>query len=138
MPTMPLYYTLTDGAGNIILSQFTQDPAAPISGTQRLVKDQTPDYDSETQYIVRITPVPPGQDHVEYQVSDITYTDDQLAGSAIEKRNVRLSKSDWTQLPDVQLTETQITAWRLYRQELRDITGQAGYPRTINWPVQPE
>ena len=69
---------------------------------------------------------------------DITYTDEQLAGKAIELRNLRLSKTDWTQLPDVQLTEAQITAWRLYRQELRDITGQAGYPRTINWPVKPE
>lgn len=138
MPTMPLYYTLTDGAGNIILSQFTQDPAAPVSGTQRLVKDQTPDYDSETQRIVRITPVPPGQDFVEYQVVDITYTDEFLTAAAITKRNERLLKSDWTQLPDAPLTALQVAAWRTYRQELRDVPEQAGYPRTINWPVKPE
>jgi hypothetical protein len=109
-----------------------------VSGTQRLVKDQTPDYDSETQSIVRITPVPPGQDFVEYQVVDITYTDEFLTAAAITKRNERLLKSDWTQLPDAPLTELQVTAWRTYRQELRDVPEQAGYPRNINWPVKPE
>jgi hypothetical protein len=29
-------------------------------------------------------------------------------------------------------------AWRTYRQALRDIPAQAGFPTTINWPVKPE
>ena len=28
--------------------------------------------------------------------------------------------------------------WRTYRQALRDIPAQAGFPTTINWPVKPE
>lgn len=138
MPRLPAYYTLTDGDGNIILSQFTQDPDAPVSGTQRLVLDQIPDYDSQTQRIVRITPVPPGQDHVEYQIQDIVVPDEEVAGHARVKRNLALTQSDWTQLPDAQLTELQSQAWKNYRQELRDLPDQLGFPRSITWPIKPE
>lgn len=138
MPRIPAYYTLTDGDGNIILSQFTQDANAPVSGTQRLVLDQIPDYDSLTQYIVRVTPVPPGQNYVEYQIHNIIVPDEELAGHAKVKRNLALTQSDWTQLPDAQLTELQIQAWRSYRQELRDLPEQPGFPKTISWPIKPE
>jgi hypothetical protein len=47
-------------------------------------------------------------------------------------------KSDWTQLPDVQLTTVQVDAWKVYRQALRDITEQPNWPNTIIWPVIPE
>lgn len=38
------------------------------------------------------------------------------------KRNSLLLSSDWTQLPDVDLTETEKQSWRVYRQALRDMT----------------
>ena len=50
-------------------------------------------------------------------------------------RNRLLYDSDWTQLPDVALANKE--AWATYRQALRDITEQLGYPTEINWPVQP-
>ncbi len=30
------------------------------------------------------------------------------------------------------------TPWRSYRQSLRDITDQEGFPESISWPVKPE
>ena len=51
------------------------------------------------------------------------------------ERNRLLLESDWTQLPDVPLATKE--AWATYRQALRDITEQPGYPLLINWPVQP-
>lgn len=50
------------------------------------------------------------------------------------KRNQLLAASDWTQVFDAPVDRT---AWAVYRQELRDITSQAGFPKTINWPVAP-
>jgi|DEB0MinimDraft_6_1074348.scaffolds.fasta_scaffold00816_13 hypothetical protein len=38
-------------------------------------------------------------------------------------RNGLLEDSDWTQLPDVQLTDDELASWRQYRQELRDWPG---------------
>ena len=49
-------------------------------------------------------------------------------------RNSRLSDCDWTQLPDAPVDRT---AWATYRQELRDITAQAGFPWDVQWPVAP-
>lgn len=51
------------------------------------------------------------------------------------KRSILLSESDWTQLPDVPLVTR--VPWTTYRQALRDITEQSGYPTEIVWPVTP-
>lgn len=59
--------------------------------------------------------------------------------NAIQKRNTLLYLSDWTQLPDVQETfdaEYKLR-WKDYRQKLRDITSQSGWPLSIDWPKQP-
>lgn len=51
-----------------------------------------------------------------------------------EERNNRLAVCDWTQLPDAPVDQT---AWAFYRQELRDITDQEGFPANVIWPVPP-
>lgn len=56
-----------------------------------------------------------------------------------QRREVALSSSDWTQLPDVQavmpIEEQQM--WKKFRQQLRDITTQPGYPDNVEWPQRP-
>ena len=54
----------------------------------------------------------------------------------LEKRKKLLASSDWTQMPDVLLATK--TAWATYRQALRDITKQSGYPTNIIWPTSPQ
>lgn len=49
-----------------------------------------------------------------------------------------LAASDWTVLPDSPLSESKQQEWKTYRQSLRDISDQEGYPENINWPVEPE
>lgn len=50
------------------------------------------------------------------------------------KRRALLSNCDWTQVPDAPVDAQ---AWRDYRQQLRDITDQSGYPHDIKWPEEP-
>jgi endo-1,4-beta-mannosidase len=50
------------------------------------------------------------------------------------ERNKKLTATDWTQLAD---STADKAVWAEYRQALRDITAQAGFPWTIDWPVQP-
>lgn len=52
-------------------------------------------------------------------------------------RNIELSRSDWSMLPDAPLTTAQKTMWIDYRAALRDITQQPGFPDSIEWPTQP-
>jgi hypothetical protein len=49
-------------------------------------------------------------------------------------RNSKLAKSDWTQVADSPVDQA---AWATYRQALRDITAQEGFPWDIEWPEQP-
>ena len=57
-----------------------------------------------------------------------------LATQARNQRDVLLSQSDWTQVADALVDQA---AWATYRQALRDITIQAGFPETIDWPTVP-
>ena len=60
---------------------------------------------------------------------------DTVQAEAVRKqRNEKLSASDWTQVEDSPVDKA---AWATYRQSLRDITGQEGFPWTIIWPTQP-
>jgi hypothetical protein len=52
----------------------------------------------------------------------------------VAQRNALLANSDWTQLADVPLTAEMKAQWATYRQALRDITDQSGFPDQINWP----
>ena len=49
-------------------------------------------------------------------------------------RNGLLSQSDWTQVADAPVDKD---AWATYRQELRDVSSQSGFPFSVVWPVQP-
>tara|TARA_R110001632_G_scaffold204225_2_gene327687 strand:+ start:173 stop:469 length:297 start_codon:yes stop_codon:yes gene_type:complete len=51
------------------------------------------------------------------------------------ERNAKLTACDWTQAADAPVDQA---AWATYRQSLRDIPSQAGFPNAINWPVEPE
>jgi len=58
----------------------------------------------------------------------------EQAKSVRSQRTELLKNSDWTQIAD---STADKTAWATYRQQLRDITGQAGFPWTITWPETP-
>jgi hypothetical protein len=57
-----------------------------------------------------------------------------------QRRNSLLSSSDWTVLSDNQLTTTEKTNWKTYRQALRDITENLTTVEQVNavvFPVKP-
>jgi hypothetical protein len=60
--------------------------------------------------------------------------DAEQAKSVRASRTQLLKDCDWTQIAD---STADKTAWATYRQALRDITGQAGFPWTITWPKDP-
>jgi len=61
-------------------------------------------------------------------------SEEQLAAQARSQRDALLSQSDWTQVPDAPVDQQ---AWVEYRQALRDLPQQAGFPTEITWPVKP-
>ena len=49
-------------------------------------------------------------------------------------RNKLLSEADWTQVSDAPVDKE---AWSAYRQALRDVPEQTGFPFVVEWPVLP-
>jgi uncharacterized protein (DUF1330 family) len=60
--------------------------------------------------------------------------DAEQAANVRRTRTEKLKDSDWTQIAD---STADKAAWAAHRQALRDITSQAGFPWTIDWPEQP-
>ena len=80
-----------------------------------------------------------GKWYTKYSVAEmdadaITAKDAEQAKAMRDQRNTKLSESDWTQVQDAPVDKT---VWATYRQALRDITIQTGFPWGIDWPTQP-
>jgi hypothetical protein len=65
-------------------------------------------------------------------------TTDELSAAARLQREQLLVECDWTQLSDAPLSEVEQAAWLAYRQGLRDVPQQAGFPTSIVWPISPD
>ena len=59
---------------------------------------------------------------------------DRAAAEIRTERDAKLTESDWTQVADAPVDKA---AWATYRQALRDIPSQAGFPNEVTWPVEP-
>lgn len=51
------------------------------------------------------------------------------------KRDSLLASSDWTQVADAPINQAE---WAAYRQALREVSQQAGFPYNVVWPTEPE
>jgi len=60
------------------------------------------------------------------------------AKEARAKRDRLLTKSDWVTIRATDTGTAVPTEWQTYRQALRDITEQTGFPENIDWPIKPE
>jgi hypothetical protein len=58
-----------------------------------------------------------------------------LAEEIRSQRNDLLAASDWTQVADAPVDQS---AWATYRQALRDIPQQSGFPNNVTWPEGPK
>ena len=108
-----------------------------------------PDAELETYGVYRVTPTTapetnPRTDTLERSCNliDGTWTEvwtkvqlDSVvaAGNIREQRNELLAETDWTQLPDSGVAST----WTTYRQALRDVPSQEGFPYSVTWPTKP-
>ena len=69
-------------------------------------------------------------------LTDAEY-DTVLAASAKQKRDRLIAATDYLVTPDYPIESDRLAKVKIYRQALRDIPEQAGFPRTITWPEKP-
>lgn len=58
---------------------------------------------------------------------------DRLSDEIRAKRNSLLAETDYLALSDTTLSSDMAA----YRQALRDVTSQAGFPTSVTWPTKP-
>ena len=80
-----------------------------------------------------------GKWYTKYSVADMddeakTAKDTEQAKAIRSQRTDKLKGSDWTQVADAPVDQA---AWATYRQALRDITAQPGFPWDTQWPDAP-
>jgi len=95
-------------------------------------------YDEETNEWV--PPVVKPDENAEWDEENLEWIpgDVVLARNARTKRDALLSQSDWVTVRAMDTGNPVPTEWQTYRQALRDITGQPGFPDTIDWPENPQ
>lgn len=111
-------------------------------GVQRVFFATPPEL-IDTQVLVEGTPVFSSEDQRWTQVwavrdmtaEEVASSNEGQAASVRAERNSLLTATDWTQVADAPVDKA---AWATYRQALRDITGQDGFPWSVEWPTQPE
>ena len=78
------------------------------------------------------------EEEAEWETEQAEYAANANARAAAEirtERDAKLTDSDWTQVADAPVDKT---AWATYRQSLRDVPSQSGFPGEVTWPTEPE
>lgn len=115
------------------------DSALP-EGVVRVYPSPIPAYDQNTQQVHEGTPeFVDGKWYVTYTITPLEEPElsERVAAAASLVRAMRtqkLQQSDWTQLADAPVDSA---VWAAYRQALRDVPAQAGFPHAVEWPKEP-
>jgi hypothetical protein len=78
------------------------------------------------------------EEEAEWDAMEAAYAagaDTRKAVQVREERNAKLAATDWTQASDV--PQSVKDSYAPYRQQLRDVPTQSGFPNQVVWPTQP-
>jgi len=74
---------------------------------------------------------------LEHETAYKATKDAEQAKSVRTTRDTKLAECDWRVIKAAETATTLDAAWATYRQALRDVTAQSGFPWTITWPDAP-
>jgi hypothetical protein len=133
------YTIYVSATGEILRTVQTDDIDSQIQSGESYLEGSI---DASVYYIENDAAVAIPAKPDQYSVFDFTtkqwVQQENLAiADVLPKRQRLLYSSDWTQIPNNPLTSEQQAAWATYRQELRDIPSQSGYPFNVIFPTPP-
>jgi hypothetical protein len=134
-----IYTIYVSATGEILRTVQTDDIDSQIQSGESYLEGLI---DASVYYIADGAAVAIPAKPDQYSVFDFTtkqwVQQENLAiADVLPKRQRLLYSSDWTQIPNNPLTSEQQAAWATYRQELRDIPSQSGYPFNVIFPTPP-
>lgn len=83
------------------------------------------------------TETEPAKTAAEQEAAYRAMKDAEFAKSARDSRDTLLAECDWVIVMSLEAGRAIPVEWAAYRQALRDLPQQAGFPVTIDWPMKP-
>lgn len=65
-------------------------------------------------------------------------TDEEVASQVRTERDRKIAETDWYMMPDYPSNPQNLEELKSYRQALRDLPIQEGFPRNVRWPAVPK
>jgi hypothetical protein len=128
---------------NVSFPRNISDDVLAAYGVFRVTEVPAPEYNARTHRLVTqaptlvngvwtVTRVAVAKDQA--QIDNETA---QVAADVRAERDKRLAATDWRVVKHLELNENIPAVWELYRQALRDVPSQAGFPWDVTWPESP-
>lgn len=73
-----------------------------------------------------------------FPIGDELITEEELAKNLRQKRDLLLTETDYLLMSDYPISDKDLALVKAYRQALRDIPEQEGFPHSVAWPEKPE
>jgi len=73
----------------------------------------------------------------EHEAAYKAQKDAEQAKAVREQRSQKLKETDWVVVKHLERNENIPGAWEVYRQALRDVPTQQGFPWNVTWPEEP-
>lgn len=127
-PHLPFVFSTTETAikRGYTLVEVTVQPEPTVDHRTHKTHQQAPSLNNGVWSI--------GWDIIPKSADEMSADTAAKASSVRADRNNRLTACDWTQLADAPCDKA---AWTTYRQALRDVPLQIGFPWNANWPEMP-
>jgi hypothetical protein len=152
MPSLNLWVKVEDGkvASQVGLlpeniASISEDTAVRISYGWYPVESVKPDTFSDFTEVWEDQQFDIQADKVIWTLTKRAKTEEELQKQTEDRTNLErnfrdrlLSMSDWVVIKSVEVEVPELDSWKIYRQALRDVPAQPGFPWTIDWPQSPQ
>lgn len=108
-----------------IVVKDTPPPEVELNYNQKIIDDLPKLEDGEWKRVWTVQSLTP---------EELEFKTQRFSSYIREERNKILATTDWTQLPD---SPVDGSIWVSYRQDLRNIPSQPGFPWEVEWPNLP-
>jgi hypothetical protein len=152
MPSLDIWVKVEDGniassvqALPVNIQSISEDTAVRISHGWYPVESVKPDSFQDRTELWESEQFDIQEDKVIWTLTKRAKTPEELEKqdqdkAAMERtfRDRLLSMSDWVVIKANETEVPELEAWKVYRQALRDVSEQEGFPWDINWPQAPQ
>lgn len=121
---------------NVSFPEPISDATLAEYGVVKVADSSAPTFDNKTHRAVEQSPVL--ENGVWKKSWAVVQLSDEVAAANVRaERDKRIAETDWLVIKNLELNQNVPGKWEVYRQDLRDIPQQPGFPHEITWPVKP-